>query len=234
MNNNKKPIVEVENLNFSYNKNNIILDNVSFKIFKGELVAIIGPNGTGKSTLVKILSGLINTKDVKNSVKINSKISYIPQKSNTDNNFPAKVNELLNLECCNCSVRDEVLKSLNIDTLQEKQFKTLSGGQQQRVLIAMSLLSEPNILILDEPTVGVDKKTLEEFYKLLKKLNKERNLTILFVTHDISMLSNYFDKTIHIHNKKVCIEDSSELDKSLNDTYPKSFHKIIHNHNHNH
>jgi zinc transport system ATP-binding protein len=196
------------------------------------LVAVIGPNGSGKSTLVKILSKLIPKQT--GDINIYGKFSYIPQKFNQDTNFPAKVSELLDLECCGCELRKRVSTSLNIENLEDKQFKDLSGGQQQRVLISLSLLSNPDILILDEPTIGIDRQTQEEFYKLLKELNKQRNLTIIFVTHDTGMVSHYFDKILVVHNKHICLEDSNKTNK-----YQKSFmenhHETHHpNHNHNH
>ena len=225
-------IIDVKKLNYSYNQEETILENVSFSIEKKDLVAIIGPNGCGKSTLIKILLGILEHK--KGNIKIKGKLAYIPQKYNQDSNFPGKVKEILDLECCDCSLRGEVLVNLGIENLQEKQFKSLSGGQQQRVLIALSLLSNPDILILDEPTVGVDAKTQEDFYKLLKKLNKERNLTILFVTHDTGMISNYFTKTICVENKKVHIDDAKNTHSLLHSTYGDNFHELHHHHHGGH
>ena len=202
---NPENVIEVKNLSYSYTNQEKILENISFTISKGDLVAIVGHNGSGKSTLIKILLGLLEHK--KGKISISKKRSYIPQKVNQDNNFPGKVGEILDLECCDCGLRDEVLKSLDVKKFVNKQFKTLSGGQQQRVLIALSLLSNPEILILDEPTVGVDSQTQKGFYNLLKKLNKERNLTILFVTHDTHDAKSYFSKIIHVGDKTIKIED---------------------------
>lgn len=227
----KKNIIEVDNLNFSFNSNENIFEKVSFKINKGDLVAIVGHNGSGKSTLVKLLTGLIETKK-KSKIKVNGKLSYIPQKYNQDVNFPAKVKEILELECCDCSLRDRVVKDLNISNLLDKQFKSLSGGQQQRVLITLSVLSNPDILILDEPTVGFDTKTQENFYSLLKSLNEERNLTILFVTHDTGMVSDYFTKILFVHNRNICLDDAKKTTHILNKTYGNHFHQIEHNHSH--
>lgn len=226
----KDKIIEVKNLTYSYNKNTPIFQNISFTISKGELVAIIGHNGSGKSTLVKLLLGLLETKS--SSISVKGKIAYIPQKFNTDNNFPGKVKEILDLECCECSLREDILKSLGIENLQHLQFKSLSGGQQQRVMIALSLLSNPDILVLDEPAVGVDTKTQNDFYKLLKKLNKQLNITILFVTHDTGMISQYFTTTICVNNNTVCIDDAKNTHSMLHSVYGEEFNQIIHNHNH--
>jgi zinc transport system ATP-binding protein len=221
----KKTMIDVKNLSFSYSKHNPIFKNANFEIHSGDLVAVIGPNGSGKSTLVKILSKLIPKQ--KGEINIYGKFSYIPQKFNQDINFPAKVSELLDLECCGCELRNQVSESLNIQDLEKKQFKDLSGGQQQRVLISLSLLSNPDILILDEPTVGIDLKTQEEFYKLLKKLNKQRNLTIIFVTHDTGMVSHYFDKILVVHNKHICLEDSKQT-KKYQKTFMETHHETHH------
>ena len=227
----RKTIISVRNLTYSFNDLENVLEDVSFSINKGDLVAIIGSNGTGKSTLVKIISGLLRAK--KSSVKVNGKLAYIPQNFNQDFNFPAKVKEILDLECCDCSLRTDVLKSLGISNFENRQFKNLSGGQAQRVIIALSLLSNPDILILDEPTVGVDTKTQEDFYKLLKKLNKEKNLTILFITHDTGIISSYFTKIICIHDKKVFVDDAKNIRSLLHSTYGGSFQELSHKH-HNH
>ena len=219
------PIISVKNLTFSYSEKNPIFSNVNFEINSGELVAVIGPNGTGKSTLIKLITNLINNQ--KGEIKINGKLSYIPQKFNQDSNFPAKVSELLDLECCNCQLRRQITKSLHINQFLNKQFKDLSGGQQQRVLIGISLLSNPDILILDEPTVGIDIKTQEEFYKLLKTLNKEKGLTIIFVTHNIGMVSEYFNKILVVHNKHVCLEHANKTkyyQKTFLQTHNETYH----------
>mgnify|MGYP003682317715 CR=1 FL=1 len=224
----KSTSITVKNLSYSYHKNQTILENISFSIEKKELVAVVGHNGSGKSTLIKLLLGLLKTKEGK--INITGSIGYIPQSYNQDVNFPAKVKEILDLECCDCSLRGDVVKSLNLEKLENSQFKNLSGGQQQRVLIALALLSNPEILVLDEPTVGVDTKTQEEFYKLLKKLNKERELTILFVTHDTGMISNYFTKTLCVGNKQVHIDDAKHTHTLLHSTYGDSFHELHHHH----
>ena len=223
-----KNIIEVKNLTYSYNNFKNILEDISFSIEKKDLVAIIGHNGSGKSTLIKLILGLIE----KNKGEINTfgKLAYIPQKYNQDSNFPAKVEEIFSLECCDCDLRLTVLENLGVQNLLSKQFKNLSGGQQQRVLIALSLLSNPEILVLDEPTIGVDKKTLKDFYNLLKKLNEKRNLTILFVTHDTGMISSHFNKMICVENRKVYVHNAKNASKVLNKIYGEDFHKINHHH----
>lgn len=208
----KNELVKVENLSHKFNSN-YIFKNISFSIFKEDSVAVIGPNGAGKSTLIKLLLGLVEKQE--GEILITNKIGYIPQKFNQDVNFPGKVSEILNLECCNCSNRSRILKGLGISQLLEKQFKNLSGGQQQRVVIALSMLSDPELLILDEPTIGVDEKTLIEFYELLKYLHEDRKVAIMFITHDISMVEKYFTKTLCIHDNHVHIDSSKKARELL-------------------
>lgn len=223
-----KPIIQINNLFFNYSNSNKLLENINIEILKKDMIAIIGPNGSGKSTLAKLIVGLEKPK--KGEIKINGKVGYVPQKFSSDINFPATVSEILNLECCDCSNREQILESLDINKFSKKQFKELSGGQQQRVMIALCLLSNPDIIVLDEPSVGVDFKTQQEFYKILKRLNKENELTILFVTHETSMIPTHFNKIICFHENHVHVEDASKTSKVLKDIYGNSFNFISHNH----
>ena len=209
---NKNELIRVSNLSHKYNSN-YIFRNISFSILKEDSVAVIGPNGAGKSTLIKLLLGLVEKQE--GEIAITKKVAYIPQKFNQDVNFPGRVSEILNLECCNCSNRAKILKGLGISNLMNEQFKNLSGGQQQRVVIALSMLSDPELLILDEPTIGVDEKTLIDFYELLEYLHKDRNVAILFITHDISMVEKYFTKTLCIHDNHVHIDSSKKASELL-------------------
>lgn len=223
-----KTLIKVRNLSYSFN-DNIVLDDVSFEVSRGDFIAIVGQNGAGKSTLVKIITGLYDIKN-KSCVKRFGKIAYIPQKFNQDSNFPGKVSEIFNLECCNCKTRNDILQGLGVLGFLDKQFKILSGGQQQRVLIALSMLSNPDVLILDEPTVGIDVETSNSFYKLLKKLNEENGVAILFVTHDTGMISEYFNKVFCVSNGKVCIDVAKNAKSLMHSAYGCSFHEIHHHH----
>ena len=172
-------MIEVKNLSFSYDEKEVLQD-VSFSANKGDILAIAGPNGSGKTTLVKILLGFLH--NYQGKVKLATrKVGYVPQRFAVDLMFPGTVREVLG-EC------KEECNLLGIGNLLDSQFKDLSGGQQQRVLIALALSEDPEVLILDEPTVGVDVEAQQTFYDLMKHLNKEHNLTVVFVTHDIGMI----------------------------------------------
>lgn len=207
--------IDAKQLFFSYNKEHT-LENISFTIEQGDFVALIGPNGAGKTTLLKILLGEIQPS--KGTITINKttpnkqtrkKIAYVPQKAKIDQLFPGTVEEILNLEK-EAIVCDE----LNTKKLHKKQFKSLSGGEQQRVLIELALKTNPELLILDEPTTGVDQQTEKQFYNFLAHLNKEHNITIILVTHDTSVVPVYA-KTVLCLNNSICCHGPSKDTKKL-------------------
>jgi zinc transport system ATP-binding protein len=223
-------IIEVSNFYYSLNKN-LILDNVSLTIKRGDYTAIVGPNGGGKTTLIRSILGLTNEANSKTKGSIRlfnqnlkdfkkwSKIGFVPQKAiEIDRNFPATVYEVIKMANStnfldfwgNSNKQKEkietVLRQLNILELKDRRIGNLSGGQKQRVMIARALVSEPELLILDEPYAGVDIESQKNFYKILSKLNLEKKITILFITHDIGMIQNSINSIIAV-NKKV-IQDS--------------------------
>lgn len=207
--NNKESVIELNDVSFSYNKEEAIKD-VSIIIHKGDYVGIIGPNGGGKSTLVKLILNIITPsrglikifgKDVR-VFKEWFKVGYVPQKTFMDMNFPVTVAEVVSmgrygklglLRYPNRNDREKVftaLRHVDIFDYKDRQISDLSGGEQQRVFIARALASEPEIIILDEPTVGVDVKNQKQFYKLLRKLNRELNLTLILVSHELDVVAH--------------------------------------------
>src|SRR5258708_37475911 len=188
-----KNIIEVSDVSFSYGHQEV-LDHISLDVHLGDYLGIIGPNGGGKTTLLKIILGLLP--NYSGSVKLFgtdirhfkdwSKIGYVPQKAtNFDVNFPATVEEIVAMGRYGRlglfrfpSKEDAKIVALAIENVGMSAFKhsligNLSGGQQQRVFIARALASDPEIIILDEPTVGVDSNTQREFYALLHTLNQK-------------------------------------------------------------
>ena len=196
-------IIEIKNLNFAYNEK-LILENINLTVEKGDFLAISGQNGSGKTTLIKILTGELK----KRSGEINiidqsieriddfSQIGYVPQLSESkDITFPLTCFEYVIL---NLYREFNAFKRLNIDQLKNRTFNKLSGGQQQRVMIARALVSSPEILILDEPTVGIDQKSKEEFLDLLGHLNKKHKITVLIISHEMELIDNYVNKTMFL------------------------------------
>lgn len=234
-------MLEVENLSFAY-QGSYILDNVSFSVDKGDFVGIIGPNGSGKSTLVKLILKIL-TPD-KGHIKILgedikrfngwSKIGYISQKANSFNgDFPATVKEVVgvNLLANNGIFRKkpldydrkiyDALKQVGMQDYGNKLIGRLSGGQQQRVFIARVLVSEPDILILDEPTTGIDAKSEEALYCLLARLNREMGITVIMVTHDIGAITVHANKLVCLGEQGLTVHDTAEpvTDKILSEVY---------------
>jgi zinc transport system ATP-binding protein len=243
VNNNLPSIIEIENISYSYD-NIMVLKDVTLSIEKGDFVGLIGPNGSGKTTLIKIILGIIKPKKGKilllqrNINRFNNweKIGYVPQKATSiDKNFPATVKEIVtmgllakkklpkfNTESDEIKVQN-ALKKVNMEKFSDRMITLLSGGQQQRVLIAKAIVTMPEVLILDEPTAGIDQENQKSFYDLLGTLNKE-GITIVLVSHDIGRITQYVTKIASINQKLIFYGSHREfcsLDKA-------------HNHEHDH
>ncbi len=184
-------MVSIENLSFGYNKRKVI-NSINLTVESGEFVGIIGENGAGKSTLIECLLSI--NKGYSGTVKVEGQIGYLPQASDTQKNFPASVYEVVysgSIIWKKTGYKDRInnaLEAVNISNLANKNFNELSGGQQQRVLIARALSSGCKLLVLDEPTKGLDYKTTESLYALLNDLNKNAGYTIIMITHDIEKI----------------------------------------------
>ena len=251
----KVPIFDVKNISFIINKQKI-LSSVSFEVFNGQYIAIIGPNGGGKTTLIRLLLGL--EKETKGEIRLYGKkikdfrewekIGYVPQRASLiDENFPATVEDIVNMgrvskrgvfsglsgEDKN-AVEDAMVK-MDVLDLKDKMVGTLSGGQRQRVMIARALASKPEILILDEPNTGVDMVSQKSFYALLAKLNKEEKITILFITHDIGVIADDIGRLFTINQKAtICNNPKETLGcDDMTALYGIEAH-LIHNHKHEH
>lgn len=200
--------IKIDQLTFQY-EGAAVLDDVSFTIQKGEFVGIFGPNGGGKTTLLKLLMGFL--KPMKGAIKIldeapqdaRVKIGYVPQISNLDRQFPITVLEVVMMGCLDSSTfrsytkhaKDkarQALRHVGLIDFQNHAFGTLSGGQAQRTLFARAIVSEPSILLLDEPTASVDPEAEETIYNLLESL--KRSMTIVMVTHDMQAILKKVDR----------------------------------------
>jgi len=238
-----KNIIEIRNVFFSYGDEEILKD-VNLSIHRGDYLGIVGSNGSGKTTLLRIILGLIKSKA--GSIKLFgkyieefkdwSKIGYVPQKViNFDNNFPLTVLEVVLMGrygklglLHGVTVEDkkkveEALKHVDMWDYRDRQIGDLSGGQQQRVFIARALAGNPEILFLDEPTVGIEKDIKNKFYQLLHDLNKKLELIIVIVTHDIESMSH---EAMHV----ACMKDKTLVfHESIDDLFKES-HGIISKH----
>jgi zinc transport system ATP-binding protein len=209
-------LIEVKNLSVTINGNKII-EGVSFSVEKGDVVSIIGPNGSGKTTLVKAMIGLI---EHKGTVKWDSKpfreqlkgIGYVPQRFDFDRTFPISVDEFLHLGGrADEAWKEEMCREFGISGILRRKLGTLSGGQMQRVLIVCSLLKKPQLLILDEPTAGVDIEGAASFYELIRHINKEHNITVFLISHEVNMVSTTSTKVICVNKSMFCCGEPNKV-----------------------
>ena len=249
------PIFDVKNLNFSV-RDQKILSNISLEIYAQEYIAIIGPNGGGKTTLIRILLGL--DKPTSGDVKIFGKsirdfkewykIGYVPQRAtHVDASFPGTVEDVVNMGrtsqrglFSSMSSEDraiviDAMQKMDVYNLKDKMIGTLSGGQRQRVMIARALASKPEILILDEPNTGVDMASQKRFYSLLKQLNTQEKITIVFITHDIGVIADDIARLFTINEKAIICNNPKEAMScdDMSALYGIEAH-LIHNHKHEH
>lgn len=216
--------ITIEGLSVSYDKKRV-LSNVYLRIEEGRLIGVLGPNGAGKSTLFKSILGLISNntgtitifgKPISESRK---RIAYVPQRDEVDWTFPATVRDIVmmgrfpaktiwqKMDAIDHRKAQEAMEELSILDLADRQIGALSGGQQQRVFLARALCQEADILMLDEPFVGVDITTEEHIIRVLRKLSKEGK-TLLVVHHDLSSVKEYFDQVILINQRLVAYGDT--------------------------
>lgn len=222
------PFIKIEHVNFQYD-HTLILRDITLNVEEGDFLTIIGPNGSGKSTLLKLILGLLKPTTGVISLfgapvsKFQHRewIGYVSQKSNAFNSgFPATVKEIVlsglakkkglfkRYSSADQQFALHALKAVEMEQFEKKNIGELSGGQQQRVFIARALISKPKLLILDEPTVGIDHQHVQSFYDMLTKLNREQNITMVLVTHDVDTVSDQISRvaclnqTIHFHGFK--------------------------------
>jgi len=203
---NNSTILRVKNLNVQLNGDNII-KNLSFEVKEREIFTILGPNGAGKTTLFKALLGLVPYKgEVVWSRKF--KIGYLPERLSRAKfkELPISVREFFKFKESSDEKISEMLSSVGLKDpkILEKNPGNLSSGQYQRFLISWSLIGSPQILFFDEPTAGIDIGGEETVYSLLQKFWKEKNLTILLVTHDLNVVYKYSTNVLCVNKKVVC------------------------------
>ncbi len=211
-------VVDIKNVFYSY-ENIPVLEDITLNINERDFAGIVGPNGGGKTTLLKLILGLLSPRKGaikvlgKNPAEVRNLIGYVPQYGTMADKFPVTAYEVVEMGLYNSSFesssRSEKLKRIKelfslagLNGLEDKPFFTLSGGQQQRTLIARALVSDPEIILLDEPTASVDSSSEIDIYELLKKLNKEK--TILLVSHDVAFISTYINRVICVNKRLAC------------------------------
>ena len=229
-----KPIVEIRDVSVKYPNGVLALDSITLDVNDKDLIALIGPNGAGKSTLIKVILGLI--KPTSGSVRLlgsenltkNLKyVGYVPQSAQArDVNLPFSVFETVMLGRTpqiglfhGTGAKDrqkveEMLKLFGIFELKDRKIGQLSGGQSQRVFLAKAMVADPKLLLLDEPTSGVDTTSKTEFYQTLERLNKETGITVILCSHDIGVITKIANRVLCINRSQFFCGENADFNAS--------------------
>ena len=203
-------MIEAKNLTKRFG-NQLVFQNVNFKINQGDFLSLIGPNGSGKTTLVKILMGL--EPKTSGELKFDHKqtIGYVPQFRNIDNDYPLSIEAFirLNLKFTLSSTKrrendrliQEILEKTGLTDLKDRPLGLASGGEKQKAYLAQALLNEPKILILDESTASLDVEVKMQLMDLVAELNQKYQLTVIFITHDYELTKKYTTKALFFQDK---------------------------------
>jgi zinc transport system ATP-binding protein len=234
-------IIEIKDLDFAYN-GEVVLEDVNLTVRQKDFIAIIGPNGGGKTTLLKLMLGLLVP--VKGVVHVDGKapreashcIGYVPQNVHSNHSFPITAIDVVLMgkfdpkkrlsrrSAANRRDAMAALERMEMAAYADKKIGTLSGGQRQRVFIARALVARPSLLLLDEPTASIDTKGQADFYRLLKELNQD--ITVLVVSHDLLVVSRYV-KSVACVNKKLHYHDQAEITGDMLETmYPCTVEEV--------
>jgi len=234
-------IIEVSDLSYSYEKNKKVLNNISFSLEKGQSLGILGPNGGGKSTLLKILVGLLEKQS--GTIKVHSQaieaedqhprhlFAYVPQFTTLNNILPVRVRDLLDfgslLGKASLSI-DETLDIVAMTHKKDELVSVLSGGEKQRVLLAKALIHGPEILVLDEPTNGLDSTGQDQLLEILNNIKKEKQTGVIIVDHNINQILRHCDKILCLNNSSHWHNNKDLLTKSiLESIYHCEFEHIL-------
>ena len=234
-------IVEIKDVSFAYN-GEPVLEGIDLNIRPEDFIAMIGPNGGGKTTLLKLILGLLSPDqgsvrvDGQSASKASPSVGYVPQDVHINPNFPITALDVVLMgklgakkrwaskSASNRKDAFEALERLDMTDHAEKKIGTLSGGQCQRVFIARALVTQPKLLLLDEPTASIDTKGQADFYALLKELNKD--ITILVVSHDLLVVSRYI-KSVACVNRRLHYHDQAEITGEMLETmYPCTVEEV--------
>ncbi|MFZ1343657.1 metal ABC transporter ATP-binding protein [Thiothrix eikelboomii] len=238
-------VIELEKVSFSYGLVPV-LQAIDFSVEQGEFLGIVGPNAGGKSTLLKLILGLLKpqTGNItvlgKKPTQQRTQIGYVPQYPGFARDFPITVKQTVLLgrlgasrmlgrytEADHLAVQ-QALGELEAQDLAERPISALSGGQLQRILLARALVSEPKILILDEPTANIDMRLETDIFTHLRELNKR--LTILVVSHDVAFISDYVSRVACLNRTLVCHQTDAIDGKLIQDLYGEPVRRVAHAH----
>ncbi len=224
--NHVEPVIRMDGVDFGYDES-LVLENVNFTIGERDFASIVGPNGGGKTTLLKLMLGLIEPRRGQVCIfqtsphRVRTRIGYMPQHSQLDPKFPVCVLDVVltgrlgitrtigPYRASDKAAARQALHEVGLAEQESRPFSTLSGGQRQRVLIARALASQPDLLLLDEPTANLDLRVQDDLYELLRQLSTR--VTVVLVSHDVGFVSK-FVKTVVCVNRSVHVHSSGDLD----------------------
>ena len=229
-------LISLQNINLKFTGKNI-LENIDLDIKKGDFLTIIGPNGAGKSSLIKIIIGSLKPNSGKIKRNKDLKIAYVPQKMEINKTIPINAKYFLKLnQKIDQKLFQKITNDLKISDFLNTSLSNLSGGQRQRILLTKSLLSEPNLLILDEPAQNLDISGQLEFYSYINKLHKEKNISILMVSHDLHIVMSSTKKVICL-NHHICCQGEPKIiaqNPDFKEIFGNDMNKLISIYNHYH
>ena len=237
-----QPIIETQNLSFAYN-NQAVLKDVSLTIKQGEFLALIGPNGGGKTTLLKLILGLLDAD--KGTIRVfghpprkaSHRIGYVPQDVHINKHFPVTAMDVALMGRLTSGkgwahhskedrgAAQNALETVGMGDFIQRRIGRLSGGQRQRVFIARALATDPDVLLLDEPTASIDPQGQSDFYTLIKDLNE--TVTIVLVSHDLMILTSYV-RSVACVNQQVHYHDEAEITEEMLTMYACPVELVAH------
>jgi zinc transport system ATP-binding protein len=248
-----QPVIEIEDLTFSFGVAPVV-EGVDLQVAAGEFLGIVGPNAGGKSTLLKLILGLLEPQSGrvlvlgKRPPAATRQLGYVPQYPSFPRDFPITVAQAVLLGRIGCRSRSgwlgvltpgrvrkadrqsvlEALEEVEAADLSRRQIGRLSGGQLQRVLLARALVSDPAVLILDEPTANIDLRLESDIFDLLKRLNQR--MTILVVSHDVGFISSYVTRVACINRTLVCHRTDEINGQVIQQLYGEHVRMVAHRH----
>ena len=203
-------LIELNNLSVAYGSSEVLSD-VSLTVNQGEILTIVGPNGSGKTTLFRALIGSVNPTSGWITRRKDLKIGYVPQRLHVGTTLPITVERFLRLQMNSSGIScQQALEKAGIQNLAQNQLSDLSGGQFQRVMLASALLTQPNLLLLDEATQGLDQLGSADFYRQIEKVRTETNCAVVMISHELHVVMSASDRVICL-NGHICCEGTPEL-----------------------